>query len=521
MKQLFTLALALLSYATLHAQTWADDVASIVFDKCAKCHHTGGVAPFSLMTYQEVSSMSAMIETAVTGDVMPPWPPDNNYQQYAHDRSLTATEKSTLLNWITNGTVEGNPANTPPAPVFQTGSILGSGDLELQIPTYASHATISDDYVCFALPTSLPTNRTIKAIEVVPGDPSIVHHCLVYIDANSSGSVTDTVGGDCQGPSSPTAQLLAGYTPGSTPLVLPSVAPLKLGFPIQANSQVVLAMHYPEGSVGMVDSTKVIFHFYPQGETGIRSVFTEMALQNWTFSLPPEQITPVSDTYNVPIEVSILSVFPHMHLIGKSMEVYGIAPNSDTVKLIKIPDWDFEWQDFYKLKHMQHIVPGTVLHADAVFDNTSSNPTNPNSPPITVYAGLNTTDEMMLAFVQYLYYQAGDENYDVDSLLAMSTADILENAYEDQFFTVAPNPFNQSVTIYCDKLTPGDHLSLAIYDQQGRLVKPISINETATTNDYEYIWDGQNENGNIVKAGLYYISIIHNGHPSFQRIIKY
>ena len=91
--------------ASGYAQTWSGDVAQIFYNKCTSCHHNGGIAPFSLMTYQESSPMAASIYAAISPGAahqMPPWPPDNNYQQYLHDRALTAAEKNSLLNWQRN-----------------------------------------------------------------------------------------------------------------------------------------------------------------------------------------------------------------------------------------------------------------------------------------------------------------------------------------------------------------------------------------------------------------------------------
>jgi hypothetical protein len=521
MKALLPFAFTLLSYFSF-SQTWADDVAQIVYDKCTKCHHTGGVGPFPLMTYAETSPMAGLIDAAVTSDEMPPWPPNNDYQTYAHDRSLSAVEKATVIAWLNAGAPEGNAANTPPPPVYNPGSILGNGDLEVQIPTYMSKATaVSDDYVCFAIPSNLATGRVIKSVEVVPGNPAIVHHCLVYIDANSNGSATDTIGGDCQGPTSPTAKLVSGYTPGSTPTVLPSVSPLKLGYSMAANSQIYLGMHYPEGSYGLYDSTKVIFHFYPETETGIRQLSTDILLENWTFSLPPEQITNVSDTYNgVAIDYSLFAVFPHMHLLGQSMEVYGIKPNLDTLKLIDIPDWDFEWQDFYYYNYMQKADAGTVLHADAVFDNTSANPDNPNDPPITVGAGLNTADEMMLAFMSYLPYVTGDENYNMDSLLNLSTNSLFEEQFGPSVFEVYPNPFTNELNLYANDFNPGDVISAYLYDNQGKLIRELVKNKKLNNQSLSLVWDGKNQKGKATSSGLYFVSIKVNGVPSHQRVIK-
>lgn len=512
------------SYFTF-AQTWSDDAAQIFYNKCSQCHHTGGVGPFPLTTFNETSPFAAAIAAAISTDEMPPWPADNNFQSYSHDRALSPSEKTTILDWITAGTPEGTPGNTPPPPVYSAGSILGDGDLEVQIPTYASKATASsDDYVCFAIPSNLGQNRVLKSIEVVPGNPAIVHHCLVYIDANSNGSVTDTIGGDCQGPSSPSAKLVAGYTPGSTPTVLPSVSPLKLGYPIAANSQIYLGMHYPEGSFGEIDSTKVIFHFYPQGETGIRELTTEIILENWSFTLPPEQITNVSDIYpgsgGVALDYSLVNIFPHMHLIGKSIKAYGIKPNLDTLKLINIPEWDFEWQDFYYYKNLQKLEVGTVLHADAVYDNTSANLNNPNTPPISVGAGLNTADEMMVVFMSYMGYVDGDEDYNMDSLLNLSTASIIESNFESSFFSVYPNPFNETLNLYSSGLTGGDVLSVYLYDSQGKLINRLVNNRTVTNNEVHLKWDGKNEKGVYVQSGLYFISINLNGNLTHQRIIK-
>ncbi len=523
MKITSLLALLFIASNTI-SQTWSDDVAQIVYDKCAQCHHTGGVGPFPLVTYSETTPMAAAMASAINGERMPPWPPNNNYQQYVHDRSLSPTEETTILDWIANGTPEGVAANTPPPPVFSTGSLLGNGDLELQIPTYMSKATTSDDYVCFAISSGLPQDRVIRAVEIVPGNSEIVHHALIYLDPNG-GNVTDTVGGNCGGPNSPTTELIMGYTPGSSPMVLPSVSPLKMGMNFPANGQIVFAMHYPEGSYGMYDSTKVIFHFYPLGETGIRPVSTARLLENWTFSLPPNQITSVSDVYpnvgTLPSDFSLISVFPHMHLLGKSMEIYGILPSLDTLKLIDIPDWDFEWQDFYFFKNLQKAEQGTKLHADAVFDNTAANPNNPSSPPVTVGAGLNTTDEMMLGFMHFMSYLPGDENYNMDSLLNLSTVSLIEESQVDKLFTAYPNPFTNGINLYSPNLKSGDVLSVYVYDLEGRRIARLMENARLTSSELLLEWDGTGEDGSTVSNGMYYISVRLNGELSNHRVIKH
>ena len=523
MKYFLVLVTITISYFA-SSQTWSDGVAQIFYDKCSKCHHTGGVGPFSLMTYAEASPLSIAIYDAINTEEMPPWPPNNNFQNYSHDRSLTPTEKTTVLDWLVNSAPEGNPSNTPPPPVYQEGSLLGSGDLEIQIPTYMSKATASgDDYVCFAMPSGLTEDRVIKAIEVIPGNSEIVHHAMVYVDPTNS-CTTDTMGGDCGGPDSNNASLVMGYTPGSTPLTLPTSSPLKLGITIQANSQIVINMHYPEGSYGEYDSTKVIFHFYSIGETGVRPVSTERLLENWSFLLPPNEFTDVTAQYpssnGIESDYSLLSVFPHMHLLGQQMTVYGIKPNNDTLKLIDIPHWDFEWQDFYFYKTIQKAEAGTVLYSEATYDNTSGNLHNPNSPPTTVFPGLNTSDEMMVTFMHFMPYSPGDETYNLDSLMNLSEANIIEQEYGVSTFNVYPNPFGKDLTIFTTKVSPGDQVSVYVFDSKGLLINRLASNITVQDDELHLVWSGLNENYNPVDSGLYFLSININGVLSSQCIIK-
>ncbi|NBW59566.1 MAG: hypothetical protein EBR41_03230, partial [Crocinitomicaceae bacterium] len=228
MKALFILFSILFVQFTANSQTWSGEVAQLFYDKCSKCHHPGGLAPVSLMTYDEVSPMSTIISQYITNDEMPPWPPDNSYQEYLHTRSLSTTEKTTVINWLNNGLPQGNSAAIPPPPVYTNNTILGNGDLTVQIPTYMSKATANDDYVCFSVPTYLTQNRIIKAVEVVPGNREIVHHALIFIDPSGIES-TDTLDGLCASPSNASTKLVIGYTPGASPMILPSVSPLALG----------------------------------------------------------------------------------------------------------------------------------------------------------------------------------------------------------------------------------------------------------------------------------------------------
>ena len=209
-----------------------------------------------------------------------------------------------------------------------------------------------------------------------------------------------------------------------------------------------------------------------------------------------------------------------MHLLGQKIKAYAIQPNLDTLKLIDIPHWDFHWQDFYFFKNIQKAEQGAKLKAECTYDNTSSNIHNPNNPPQTVYAGLNTSDEMFLVYAHYMLYFPGDENYNLDSLMNLSMSSIMEETQSESIFSVYPNPFTNGVKIYSPELKAGDILSIYIYDVQGKCVRKLAQNTTVDSNELLLEWDGRSDSGESVDSGLYYMSINRNGELSNHRVMK-
>ena len=391
---------------------YSEDIAPILYGKCLQCHHTGGIAPLVFETYASVVSNSGMIQHVTSTGEMPPWPPDTLFQNYAYENTLSMSEINTIMDWITNGVPLGDTSLLPPMPIFSNTSQLGTPDLELQIPTYTSTATSSsDDYVCFSIPTGLLQNQKIRAIEVIPGNLQTVHHVLVSIDPFPNTSIITTA--NCMGPQ---GDMIYSYAPGALALTYPEITNTSFGVELPANSSVSFAMHYPEGSFGQIDSTKVRFYFYPQS-TVIREITTDFLINEGLFGapfiLPPNQITEITGSFGPSTQdYSFMSVFPHMHLLGKDMVIYAVTPLNDTINLIKINNWDFEWQGSYFFEKFLKIPAGSIIYAKGNYDNTVS-ATNPN--PISVQSGFNTEDEMFVGIFQYLPYQLGDENISIES----------------------------------------------------------------------------------------------------------
>ena len=524
MRNLYAAFLILLSVVgSLHAQTptWSEDVASVVYNRCASCHHAGSVGPFSLTSYSDAYNERFNVQFAVESGVMPPWHPDTSYQHYAQERYLTTAEIQLISDWVNGGAPEGNPAVAPPPPVFPVGALLPNADLSLEMAPYVSQAFNEDNYVCIALDPGILSQKKVRAFEVIPGDREIVHHVLVYID-ESGGYVTDSAYQNCTGPQG--GRLLGAYVPGGGPIQFPNVDNLKMGVTLNPGAKIVLAMHYPTGSAGRVDSTSVNLFFHPDGASGVREIFADPLVNDFGFCIDANTVQEVSVTFppqgGVPGDYSILSVFPHCHLLGKSWEVYGVNFfGGDTVPMIKIPHWDFHWQGFYFFKHIQKLPSFYRIKASCVYDNTANNIHNPNTPPQQVCAGLNTSDEMMIVYFHYLLYQSGDELIDMDSILQIPTSvgparDPLTAAR----LTPYPNPANGPMTL--DYYLPKSAMvELDVLDVEGRVVRHIWSGRQAA-GQYHSRWDGMGDGGRGLGAGVYVVRMRYGDAVVTGRVVK-
>jgi hypothetical protein len=265
-------------------------------------------------------------------------------------------------------------------------------------------------------------------------------------------------------------------------------------------------MHFPEGSAGETDDTKVRLYFY-EDDIDIREISTDPIIQNWSFNLPPGQITPVNAQYNVGnTDISVLSAFPHMHLLGKDIRSYAIGPDNDTIPLIDIPHWDFEWQQFYFFENIQRLPAGSTFYGEGHFNNTSSNPHNPNDPPISVGPGLNTSDEMFLIYFHYLAYQEGDELLDMEELTSLPTFVEEHNPSLSLDVNTYPNPFTESVTLSL-AYEKSALASLYIYSGQGKLITKLAERQNIPAGTTQWTWTPEAS----IEAGIYYYSLIVDG----------
>lgn len=450
MKRIVFLLLSLNATLLIHGQTpnWAEDIAPILYTNCTGCHIKGGIAPFSLVGYKAATDYSIAVKSAVQKRSMPPWPANPEYQRYAHEKLLSNEEIQKIVDWSEGGMPEGNPANAPADPKTKNETSIVNPDLKLKMPDYLVK-TVNDEYRCFVIPTGLNAEKYLTEIEVVPGNLSVVHHVLVFHDTSTYPLQLDNNDPNpgylgFGGTGSESSKLIGVWVPGQDPFKMPQ----GMGIKLEKQGYIILQVHYPPLIDNITDSSKVYFKF---SSTALREVFIAPALnhvapslQNGPLYVPANQTKSFKSKYTLPVDISVIAVAPHMHLLGQTIKAYGVNLAGDTTRFIDIPNWDFHWQRTYQFKTIIKTPKFMTLWAEASYDNTSQNVNNPNKPPKAVALGEGTSDEMLLVYFWYTTYQSGDEKIVIDGSTPKNVGLPLAQKKESRTY---PNPTKDIVTI--------------------------------------------------------------------------
>ncbi|WP_210519824.1 T9SS type A sorting domain-containing protein [Hymenobacter terricola] len=452
--------------------TFSQDIAPLVYNHCTRCHRTGEVAPFPLTTYAEVVSHAQTIKYVTGTRYMPPWKPDPNYRHYLDENTLTDAEIAKIRDWVDGGTPQGNPALIPAVPAYPSGSQLGTPDMVIPMAQAFTHLGNGQDmYRIFVLPVNMPADRDIAAIEFRAGNKSIVHHVIIGMDTTQQAQALDAAApgyGYTQFGGfgfNPVETNFAAWVPGMQARFYPT----GMGKKLYRHSSLLVQVHYGPNYVTQTDSSVVNVFFARQPVTRYIQTLpaiSPVTLTNGPFIIPANQISTFHAQIVVPFEATMLSIAPHAHFLSKGWKVWAVKPNGDTIRLVKINDWDFRWQGIYRFTSLQRIPAGSRLMADATYDNTAQNPRNPNSPPQTVQWGESTTAEMLLTYFDVLPYRAGDEN------IVLSTVPGVATTPGTVQMAVFPNPTSATTTInfQMERASP---VTVSLLDGTGRLVRAV------------------------------------------------
>lgn len=398
--------------------TYYRDVAPILQRNCQSCHRPGEVGPMPLGSFEQVRPYARAIKQAVLARKMPPWNIAAPPGRFHNDPSLSQQEIHTLATWADSGAPAGDPNDAPPPRAFAEGWFVGTPDLVFEMPQpYVVPPAGTIEYTYVIVPTGFTEDRWVSSAEVRPGNRAVVHHANVYVREPGSqwlrGYPLRTLfvpsehgdrfglGGASSAGATLREQMIAGYIPGRPPKQVPP----GYGMLIPAGSDLVFQLHYTANGQPARDLTKVGFIFAKTPPT--RRVLRIQA-SNGSFVIPPGAANhPVSGSAVLGVDCELLDAYPHMHLRGKSMRLSAAYPNGAKEELVNVPKYDFNWQLVYEFSQPLLLPKGTVLRADAVFDNSTGNRFNPDSKA-EVRWGDQTWQEMMVGFFDVAVAPATD-----------------------------------------------------------------------------------------------------------------
>lgn len=385
------------SAPTSDAVTYHRDVAPLLQANCMNCHRAGEVAPFPLTSYDDARKRARQLATVTQSKFMPPWRAEP-HGQFLDERRLSPHEIAVLTAWVDAGAPEGDPADAPPAPKFAEGWQLGEPDMIVAMPEeFEIPADGPDIFRVFVMPLDIPSDKLVASVEFRPGNRRVVHHALHYLDSNGAARKKDAADPapgyrSFGGPGFTPTGALGGWSPGNTARFLPD----NMGRYLKKGSDLALQIHYhPTGKVEK-DRSMVGIHFV---KTPSSKVVAGLMVLDRKLAIPAgAKRHPMSASYTLSADVTLVGVAPHMHLLGREMKATAVLPDGTVQPLNWIKDWNFNWQDEYLYAHPSKLPKGTRLEVEAFYDNSADNPSNPSSPPRDVRWGEQTTDEMFICF---------------------------------------------------------------------------------------------------------------------------
>ena len=377
--------------------TYHGKISRIIQQNCLECHRSGGIAPFSLETYDDLVAHAGMVETVVSNRTMPPWfatetigkevSPTAHHAVWANDRSLAESERDDLLAWLRSSQPPGEADDAPLPIKFPEEWQIGTPDdvWEFAKPMRVQ-ATGIMPYQYVTIDTGLAESKWVQAIEVQPGNPEVVHHVIVTVrEADESGTDAE----DAE-----ETNLWAAYVPGQAVWQYPD------GFAkaLPKNARLVFQMHYTPNGKATSDRTRIGVVYAetpPQHEVRVRGIL------NHRIRIPPQAARHREDaSLRLPVDVTVLGFLPHMHLRGTACRYTVLDRDGNTETLLDIPRYDFNWQLLYRYAEPRPLHAGDALQFTAWYDNSANNPANPD-PNETVRWGQQTFEEMMLGYVEY------------------------------------------------------------------------------------------------------------------------
>jgi len=362
--------------------TFAEHVAPVLHAHCIECHRSGEIAPFAMDDYDEVAGWAETMLETIEDRRMPPWHADPEHGRFQNERRMPEEDKQILRDWIAGGLPTGDLSKVPELPPIVEGwQMSKEPDLVLEMRdrpfTVAAEGTV--EYQYFVVDPGFKEDKWVAEAITLPGNRAVVHHIIVYIRPPELSQFSG-IG------------WLTAYVPGARPVKLEK-GRARL---IPAGSKLVFQMHYTPNGEEQDDLSKLGMLFADEADV-THEVYT-IAGVDQEFEIPPGEANYVvhSSVARLPKDAELLGIAPHMHYRGKSFTLWD-GDADDANILLNVPAYDFNWQHVYQLMEPLPLNNVERLRFDVVFDNSKSNPFNPDASRWVTW-GDQSWEEMAIGF---------------------------------------------------------------------------------------------------------------------------
>lgn len=381
-----------------HAEiSYSETIAPMLAENCASCHEDGGIGPWAMTNYSMIEGFAPMIREVVRTRRMPPWSADPHIGVFSNARALTVEEKRTLVHWIEAGAPRGDgPDPLEERQASATVWPLGEPDLIIEAPGFDVPRSGVVDYQFPTVLNPLEEDVWVRAVTVVPGDKTVVHHALV----GSSEEITKPGEGNYDDVFD---NYLIGFVPGAESYVYPE----NTGVLVKAGGEFRFQMHYTPSGRETTDRTRLGLYFHKEDPPF--KLRQQVAL-NVQLGIPANAEAHTEQAYfEFDHPATIYMLFPHAHYRGKASQFDVVYPDGKAETILSVPVYDFNWQHTYSLEEPLDVPAGARLIHKTAYDNSSRNLANPN-PERVVPWGLQSSDEMLYGSFMFRWTEETSDN---------------------------------------------------------------------------------------------------------------
>ncbi len=409
--------------------TYEKDVRPLMEARCTSCHVEGGIAPFSLTTYEQVAAVKDAIAVSVKNRTMPPYLAAPGCTEYADDQNLTDAQIAMLEAWAKEGATRGTATGQKPTTSTALEASLPRVDLTLGMPGTWTPTKEPDDYHCFVIDWPEQTEKYVVGFNVKPGNARVVHHAIAFLvppervktvtdlDAAEAGPGYTCYGGP--GGNASSVAWVGSWAPG----VRPTMYPADTGLLIRPGSKIVLQMHYNTAAApNAADRADLTSLELAVADTVKRKAFimpwaNPEWVRNQKMPIPAGeadvrhafQFDPTGFLRNISggvlqnnQAIRIHAAGFHQHMLGTGGRIELLRGDGTNECMLDIPRWDFHWQRSYGFSAPKTLRVGDQLKLSCSWNNSAEFQPVVNgqrSPPRDANWGEGTGDEMCLGIL--------------------------------------------------------------------------------------------------------------------------